>query len=817
MQINTMVSLLFTALALLLFTSCVAEKTTVYIAGFYPDSFVISAPGIPYTSQYTENQINNNSLGLLKDYNLKFIWKNTLCIEAYALEAFIEFLRDDSKRYLVLLGPACSDPAAGIAQLSHFYGLTLFTYSSRSPALGNTDVYPGFIRANPSDANIVAGWMKFIQHYNWRRLAILNQQGDYFLSTSQEAQVLLQELGIDHYVGIFDPQSIRFDDQVETLLKLVDTQGYRILIINAYPNTLVKVLCHLKKFPALYPPSTTIFLYGWYGSRWYGDPTVTTKGECNLADIQMLTNGAIAFNSLPRIDELINSTDVLYSGKTPTQVHNDIREYVSEKESEEFFESEFRIEEIYLYDTMWALALALNKTIEMGYDLANVGSYNASNAFNNELNKNIIGLDFLGWSGQFRFVGNERYDGRIHFLEFVNGSLEFRGHMRNVPSNFSNFIDTRDIVIDYVIPFVFWDPNFESDGISSHPVHVVIFPLILFLSFVATIYVTVIIITILVCWYKRLRPVTTSEPVVTITILSGTYFLFILAVMLPLDGRYVSGYSSGGGKVFCQSRTWLLAVSISIIFGGMLAKAGKFYIIVIKQRFDFSDHLKPIYIVMFPLFLVLSDIIYFIIWLFASPKNLVTHEIESGLMNPPLYIVTECIASNSIGEQGFLWVLIAFKSVLVVIGLFLAYNLRKVTHKSLKYTGTITWTMYNTSICSLGIVLILLLVDNLELRYSLSALLSVIEGAIAASIIGGPIIYYIIRDPNGDTFFNPGNKDFPEGKDMLEMRIQALVRDNETMKRELGRKSTCEPLTNTTYEQFLEQSLDDPSPIKGNC
>lgn len=573
------------------------------------------------------------------------------------------------------------------------------------------------------------------------------------------------------------------------------------LVVNAYPNTLVRVLCHLKRYPALHPPATTIFLYGWYGARWYGDPNVTTSGECDLNDIQQLTNGAVAFNSLPRLEELVNVTDTLYTGKTPTQVYEELREYVTMVESAEYFDREFRIEEVYLYDTLWALALALNKTIQQGFNLSDVGDYVYNNSFNNALNQNIINLKFLGFSGPVSFVGNERYDGRIHYLEFVNGSLEFRGHMRNVPPNPSDFVNTSGIVFDDGIPFKYWNPALASDGIEIHPIHVVTFPLVLFLSFLATIYVTVVITIILVCWYKRLKPVTTSEPVITITILSGTYFLFIHAVMLPIDGRYLRDYSIAGGKVFCQSRIWLLAVSISIIFGGMLAKAGKFYIIVIKKRFEFSEHLKPIYIVMFPLFLVILDILYCITWVFVAPKVLKTHEVESGLMNPPLYIVTECISQDTIGEQVFLWLLIALKSVLVVIGLFLAYNLRKVTHKSLKYTGTITWTMYNTSICSLGIVLILLLVDNLELRYSLSALLSLIEGVVAATIVSGPILYYLIRDPHGDTFFNPGNKDFPEGKELLEMRIESLIKDNEALKREANRKSTHEFQTQSTIEE----------------
>ena len=568
----------------------------------------------------------------------------------------------------------------------------------------------------------------------------------------------------------------------------------------------MKCLCHFKKFPALYPPSTKIFIPGWYGNNWYGDSFVMTNGECDFSDLQKFAEGAIGFNSLPRLEELLSANNTLYNGKTPNQVYQESKEYVSNVKSEDFFYRLFRLEDLYMYDSMWTLALALNKTAAEGYNLTDVGNYALDNEFNKALYKNIISLDYIGWTGRVSFVQNERYDGRIQILEVVNGTLEFRGHLRNIPPNPADFSNSSRIQFDLEYPFKYWNPELASDGIESHPIHVAIFPLLLLLSLLASAYVTAVVITILVCWYKRMRPVTTSEPLVTITILSGTYFLFLLAVLLPLDGRYVTGYSYAGGVVFCQARTWLLAVSISVIFGGMLGKAGKYYIIVIKHRFEFSNHLKPIYIVLFPLLLVALDTLYFAVWLFVAPKVLLTHEIESGLLNPARYIVTQCVASSQAGDQVFLWLLIALKSVLVVVGLVLAYNLRKVTHKSLRYTATITWTMYNTSICSLGIVLILLLVDNLELRYSLSGILSVVEGVVAAAIVSGPILYYLIRDPKGHTFFKIENKDFPENKELQDMRIQALIKDNEILKGEAIRRSESE-IDNTLNESNTVSNL----------
>ena len=577
-----------------------------------------------------------------------------------------------------------------------------------------------------------------------------------------------------------------------------------ILIVNAYPNTLVKILCKLKRFPSLYPPLTTLFILGWYGNRWYGNVTATTNGECSLADIERLTQGALAFNSLPAINELISSNQPTISGRTPTQLYEGIRSYVSERKSEEFFQREFRIEEIFIYDGLWALALALNKTIEQGFDITRV-NYTADSEYLKAFYDNVIGLDFQGWSGRMSFVGNERYDGRVQVLEFVNASLQFRGHLRNIPRNPSDFANTSGIWYDKESDYTSWRADLASDGISMHPIHVSIFPLVLVLSVAACLYVTGIVAVLLVCWCRRMRPVTTSEPAITVTILSGTYFLFLLAVLLPVDGRYL-GAGSGyvGGVIFCQTRYWLLAVSISVIFGAMLGKAAKFYIIVIKQRFDYSARLRPVYLLLFPLVLLLLDTAYFLVWLFVSPQVLTTHEIASGRENPPRYIVTECLAQDDTADQVFLWLLIASKSLLVLVGLFLAYNLRKVTHKSLRYSGTITWTMYNTCIFSLGIVLVLLLVSRLEIRYSLSALLSLAEGVIAATIVSGPILYYLVKDPKGEDFFRSSAKtSFPESQDLMKMRIEVLTKENIAMKRTIDKYTKVD---NTVEMESLEFS-----------
>ena len=76
----------------------------------------------------------------------------------------------------------------------------------------------------------------------------------------------------------------------------------------------------------------------------------------------------------------------------------------------------------------------------------------------------------------------------------------------------------------------------------------------------------------------------------------------------------------------------------------------------------------------------------------------------------------------------------------------------------------------------------------MDIRNVLSSLITDFLAFVLSSVIGLPIVYYLIKDPKGTTFFNPSKSQdiFPEDTMMLKRRISALERDLETSTRKLS-------------------------------
>ena len=259
----------------------------------------------------------------------------------------------------------------------------------------------------------------------------------------------------------------------------------------------------------------------------------------------------------------------------------------------------------------------------------------------------------------------------------------------------------------------------------------------------------------------------------------------------------------------CHLRLWLFAVSTSIIFGGMLGRAIKYYIIAIKHKFSYARYLKFYQILLIPLVLVLVDTVYVLIWALASPITYRFINIDSNSQNPPIYRVAECRSGNETNFLFFLIIFLLYKSILVLIGLFLAYHLRKVVNKANKYSSTITWTMYNVVIFSILQVVLLLTLKDVDIKYGLVCLSTILEGFAISSIVAGPIIYYLYKDPNGKTF-KPQlmREEFPEDTGQLKEKIRSLEGENKEL-REKVTSDVSGVLKVSGYENIFESTPEE--------
>lgn len=745
-----------------------SQQQVLNIAGLYAYPTAGYSGTVPAAVQLALNHINANQT-ILRDYTLNITFRDSGCSNIIAVRSLFDFIIEPETKYVGVLGAFCSLATDVIAEMAIAYNLSVISYASTSPSLTNDVRYPELLLGTPSDINTVTGQLLIIKEYNIQRLVIINEQEELFVSISTRLQLFLDQIGVAYVTNVFNPRAQDYLNTIDSILNSIQVEGYSVVVINVREERYVEVMCRLRKYPALHPPRTTWIVLGWYVD-WSSDVEGYTGGECTFEEIAEVTSGSLAVNPTVNFQDFDLAKQPTISGYTARQLYLEYESMVVNDQGREFFERQSVNYDAYAYDSTWTMALALDK-LSAKYNLSEVqfSSYELFNAMQQ--------TTFSGWTGEVLYVDRVRPDSMVQILEVINASFSVRGLYINIPINQSEVIGNKNN-ISYmpIATFTVFDPNSVTDGIEVHHIHTAIFALTVVFFLLGTAYVTTLIVIIVIGWVKKCEAVTKSEPLVNIVVISGNYIIFLQSLLRATEGRYVdtsSGYTVS--TFICHLHVWLFAVSISIIFGAMLGRAIKYYVIAIKHKFSYAAYLQFYHILLIPVFLVIIDTVYTLVWGLVSPTTYAAMNIPSGLVYPPIFQVSECTIGNQTNYIILFAVFILYKGALVLLGLFLAYHLRKVVNKANKYSSTITWTMYNVVIFSIIQIVLLATLTNIDIKYGLVCLLSLLEGFTISSIVAAPILYYLYTDPHGKTF-RPvhGRQSFPENPEMLKMKIRTL-------------------------------------------
>ena len=680
--------LLWSIICLVLQVGLGESKKDIYLMGLYPHTGGWTLPLSPLSAKMALQHINSRE-DLLPGYTLNVEWRNSDCSDKIAMESFINSLISN-RTYIGVFGPGCSVPAVAIANISPAYGLITLTYSAASPSLEDTKRFKYFIRGGLSDTNIAAGRINFIEHYMWTRVAIINQQEELFVYNSYLIEQALTDLSIDYRTATFDTKSVNEEIQIRNAITLIDELGYRIIFANMYEDAAVKFICHLKM--SVSPlPSLTWLIVGWYTSQWDINAYEITKGKCTTQDIRDVINGAIGILSSQPLTSILQSNQITASGFTPQELYDTLKQFALNENIFDF-ETESDALDAYLYDSLWTYALGLNQTLYEGYKPEDF-NYTYFD-FTEALYVNTYSQKFVGWTGDVSYFGRERREKNIVVTEFVDGNVEYRGYYTNFPPNASEFSNTTG-VISNISNFKIWNADRASDGIEEHFSSIIIFAVIVVTSVLLAIYTTVLIVVIIIGVMMKLPPATKSEPLINIVILASNYIIVLIAVILAVDGKFFSSLREDSltSIIYCHAQILLPTISSSIIYGGVIAKASKYYIIVVENKFKYIGWLQARYLLLFPSALILFDIAIVVSWAVIDPMLYQSQVVSSGLTDPPLYKTYRCVIPENVA---FLVPLAILNLLMVLVALFLAYHLRKVVNKSQRYSSAIIWVMYTS-------------------------------------------------------------------------------------------------------------------------
>ena len=803
-----------TAVLLVIFLKIAVCKQNLYVLGLYPKSGDgWTEPFVEYSAELALSHIRENG-SILSEYQIVIDWKNTKCNGGVALKEFFDALaKNRSRTYLAVFGGGCAVATSEVAAISFRYGLAQIAYASTAPNLGNSELYPKFVRGVPSDLNAVPARARFINQNNWKRVAIINEQDPIFVASSHFMETVLDGINVEYRVEDFAPSgTIPLDQQVRTIADNLRGNGYRIIIANMYEDAAIQIFCELYKQKETYllPNIATWIFLGWFTDQWNNKQDVLDKVGCTAEQIADISNGALGFLGAHSEKNFRGET----GSKHPTVVNYSSKELYEEYKrrillelSYETFERDSDVHDAYVYDSLWTLALALQDVVDDGTNLTEISQreivtdeefFSENSTYSNHVYQAMLRQNFIGWSGKVEYDGHERFYDQVQILEFVNGSLVYRGDCVNIPYYSNYTVDTIESINCYLDEtFRYWNKETASDGITDTQVPVAILCIAMLLSVVTVVYVTFLIVVIVVGKFQNLKSIQNSSPILTCIILSGNYLLVLAGVFYISNDRIV-GYDnpglvstedattqvcdSAGCKFLCMFPVSLLLVASSLIFGGMIGKASIIYFVAVEQKFNSSEKVRICIRFIWPLIFTCVDVVFVTIWSLASSLVMNSEVQSTGQDVSPFIRVIQCRipTEHEIVNDVLIGILIAYKSVVVLIGLVMAYNLRKVKRNSLRYWDTITWTMYNMTIFTFVLIICFFLIDTYVTKVAVISVLVLTTALITSSITGLPPVYYRFKDPNLEKEKNKdsgAHNEIVENSAMLKKQLEALRND----------------------------------------
>ncbi|XP_077861922.1 gamma-aminobutyric acid type B receptor subunit 2-like, partial [Saccoglossus kowalevskii] len=441
-----------------------------------------------------------------------------------------------------------------------------------------------------------------------------------------------------------------FEENPKAGLQYLKNEDVRIIIGTFYPLAATKVYCELGMYGAK---------YAWFGTGWYGPDLIYgamsgTSIDCTPEQIGEVIEGLFVVSDY----ELNPDTEnVGISNLTPHEYITLYDEYVN-------YTGDSLVgyaNSPYSYDTVWAIALALNTTM-------------------NDLKR----------SGDGEYVAVARYRAETDTVEMSHETTII--WIGTGPPN----DEIEHVYITEKVPLYLYITMSVFAGVG-------ILCAIVFLFFNIK--------------FRYKRVIKMSSPTINNFILGGC-----IASYLSVFIENFEGSPQVDALLSCKMNTYLLMYGFSAAYGALFSKTWRVHIIFTNKHI-IKKTIKDIQLVGLVLVLLSIDSIIIILWESLDPLEIHYYDAiklpEEFDDRTVLYQVRLCESEHMSYWIGTLY---SIKSVLLLFGVFLAWETRKVSIPILNDSRYIGICIYNVVIlCGLGAPLVYALRFQSMMRYTITS------------------------------------------------------------------------------------------------
>ncbi|XP_076673312.1 gamma-aminobutyric acid type B receptor subunit 3 isoform X2 [Andrena cerasifolii] len=608
-----------------------------------------------------------NEMNVLSKFRLRLIYNDTKCDPGVAVDRFFHALYSAKKNDLIplLLGTACSEVTESLAKIVPYWNVIQVSFGSTAPALSDSSEFPLFLRTVAPDSSHNSARIALIKHFGWDTVTALSQTGDMYSLAVNDLVTELEQANITCTATITFAEN-DYKEQLQTL---------KAWKLGMHGGDYAWIL-----------PGDTIDLSGMTSNWWHSGPE-----ECTPSQLSQTLDGLIIVKSHgSALGDEISS-----SGLTSSK-------FTSELAKRGVTHSKFAAQ---TYDAVWAMALALERTeILLNRDNTSLAQYTHTRKdIASRLLEQLKLLRFIGVSGPVSFNGADRVG--------ITAFYQMHGHVIRRIAIFS----PEDEKLTMNCPgcaMTRWPGGQPPAARRVFRLRVVTVAPAAFLAIACLASVGVTLALAFLAFnlhFRRHKGIKLSSPRLNNMAAVGCGLVYGAVILLGLDHATLPD-SDDYYPTVCTARVYLLSAGFSLAFGSMFTKTYRVHRIFTRSRSGVVKNklLQDTQLISLICVLLLLDGLVVTLWVTFDPmqrhlRNLTLefNPQDRGVVYQPQVEVCRSQHTNS-----WLGALYVYKGLLLIVGVYMAWETRHVKIPALNDSQYIGMSVYFVVITS-GIVVVL--------------------------------------------------------------------------------------------------------------
>ncbi|XP_020500169.1 gamma-aminobutyric acid type B receptor subunit 1 [Labrus bergylta] len=691
-------------------------KKKLYIGALFPMSGGWPGGQACMPSAQMALDLVNNRSDILPDYELELIHYDSMCDPGESTKLLYDLLYTEPIK--IVLMPGCSGVSTIVAEAARMWNLIVLSYGSSSPALSNRQRFPTFFRTHPSATLHNPTRVQLFQKWKWTRIATIQQTTEVFTSTLDDLEQRTKEAGIEISVR----QSFLTDPAVA--VKNLKRQDARIIVGLFYETEARKVFCEVFK-EKLYGKKYVWFLIGWYADNWFKikDPAI----NCTIENMTEAVEGHVTTEIVMLNPETVRGVSNMTSQEFIAALMSRLGG-MNPEETGGFQEAPLA------YDAVWALALALNKTVApLKAKGRRLEDFNYNNHdITSEIYRALNTSSFEGVSGQVVFDAQGSRMAMTLIEQLQGGSYKKIGYYDSSQKNLSWFdndvwigagppADRTVVIIEY---------RFLSQKLFA----------------AVSVFAGLGILLGIVCltfniYNGNVRYIQNSQPYLNNMTAVGCMMALAAVFPLGIDGHHVLRSQF---PVVCQFRLWLLGLGFSLAYGSMFTKIWWVHTLFTKKeekKEKKKQHLEPWKLYATVGVLLAIDFLSLMIWQIVDPLHVTDEKFTKEAPKEDKDVLIQPLLEHCSSEKMNTWlgVVYGYKGLLLLLGIFLAYETKSVSTEKINDHRAVGMAIYNVAVlCLITAPVTMILTSQQDASFAFASLAIVFSAYITLVVLFVP-------------------------------------------------------------------------------